>query len=59
MKIMYDYQILRAQKFGGISRYFYEIITIPVVINSFSNAFTFLFSLSHLCFPIVRFVSKV
>lgn len=26
MKIMYDYQILWLQKYGGISRYFYEIV---------------------------------
>ena len=25
MKILFDYQIFRAQKYGGISRYFYEI----------------------------------
>lgn len=25
MKVLYDYQILRMQKFGGISRYFYEL----------------------------------
>lgn len=27
MKILYDHQIFSLQKFGGISRYFYEIIT--------------------------------
>ncbi|MBP3818295.1 MAG: glycosyltransferase family 4 protein [Butyrivibrio sp.] len=26
MKILYDYQILRSQKYGGISRYYYELI---------------------------------
>lgn len=26
MKILYDYQILRGQRFGGISRYYYELI---------------------------------
>ncbi len=27
MKICYDYQIFSSQKYGGISRYFYEIAT--------------------------------
>ena len=27
MKVYYDYQILLAQKFGGISRYIYELVT--------------------------------
>lgn len=27
MKILYDYQIFRAQRYGGISRYFYELTT--------------------------------
>jgi glycosyltransferase involved in cell wall biosynthesis len=27
MKILYDHQIFSAQKFGGISRYFYELMT--------------------------------
>ncbi len=27
MKVLYDYQILYLQRFGGISRYFYELIT--------------------------------
>lgn len=27
MKVLYDYQILVSQRFGGISRYFYEIIS--------------------------------
>lgn len=26
MKVLYDYQIFDEQKFGGISRYFYELI---------------------------------
>jgi hypothetical protein len=26
MKILYDHQIFSGQKFGGISRYFYELI---------------------------------
>ena len=25
MKVYYDFQILRVQKYGGISRYFYEL----------------------------------
>ena len=27
MKILYDHQILIMQKYGGISRYFYELVT--------------------------------
>ncbi len=27
MKVLYDYQILRTQRYGGISRYFYELIS--------------------------------
>lgn len=34
MKILYDYQILRAQRYGGISRYFYELTTRISKINS-------------------------
>ncbi len=26
MRILYDYQIFQAQKFGGISRYFFELL---------------------------------
>jgi len=26
MKVLYDYQIFEEQKFGGISRYFYELM---------------------------------
>ena len=56
MKIMYDYEILWLQKYGGISRYFYELmgeisrqnpnamVEIPVVAAEnkiFSNSFKY------------------
>jgi len=39
MKILYDYQIFSSQKYGGISRYFYEIMkgqkyNLPIIFNN-------------------------
>ena len=49
MKILYDYKIFTNQKYGGISRYFYELIKNLIDINDENIDKIFLFQGFYLC----------
>jgi len=68
MKIFYDHQTFSVQEFGGISRYFYEVISRIKKINRFSVELSLLFSNNHYLdssfkyhrfFPHYKFKGKV
>ncbi|MGC8742914.1 MAG: glycosyltransferase family 4 protein [Verrucomicrobiia bacterium] len=47
MKILYDHQTFSVQEFGGISRYFYEVISRIKKYSGFSAELSLLFSNNH------------
>jgi len=47
MKILYDYQIFSAQKYGGISRYFYELINEYHSLEKITTDISLVFSNNH------------
>lgn len=60
IEVLYDYQVLRFQQYGGISRYFYEIYTSfrTKYIDKMWVNISVLFSCNHYFIPYVRRYEK-